>query len=371
MGNLRDSTSPRLHLDHPTNDETAHIWRTTSTEWKGPLNVSQYCTEYAYLSSVPLARDNGMTQWVLVDGDEQSNRRILASCETFLKRALVSDETGNCTDVIAHGIASVYCEPALRKRGYASRMLEELKQTLPTWRTESGKQCVASMLYSDIDPTFYQCLGWDPFPSNHLEFYAEKSPHTATPLFADDLATLCKKDEAILRASMANPSPDNKKKTRFAVLPDHDHIVWHHAKAEFNAQILCGKTPDVKGAISGEDGNRVWAIWAHRFYKHPDDDPSANTLYILRFVTEGNDPAVESIQAVLQAAQDEAQQWGLHKVKLWNPTARLEDLIKQTGMSYRSRARTKDSIPCLQWYGEGDGTPDSLSWLLNEKYAWC
>jgi hypothetical protein len=170
---------------------------------------------------------------------------------------------------------------------------------------------------------------------------------------------------------MSKLSLDSEQKSLFAIMPDHDHIVWHHSKEEFGAQKLFGKTPLVKGAIAGKEGKRVWVIWAHRFYRPPDNESSANTLYILRFATQSAEPAADDIWAVLQAAREEAKQWGLYKVKLWSPTALLEKSIELAGIPYKGRTRTQDSIPCLQWYGEGGGTPELLSWILNEKYAWC
>ncbi|KAL2800029.1 hypothetical protein BJX66DRAFT_292164 [Aspergillus keveii] len=366
-----DSASSRLHLNHPTESETLQIWNQTSSDWRDALTVPQYLEEYAYLLTVPLARNNGITQWILVDNNQPATKRtVLASCETFLKRALFSDPDGKCEQVIAHGIASVYCEPGLRKRGYASRLLEELSKTLPNWRADAGAKCVASMLYSDIDPGFYQRLGWNPFPSYHLEFEPKVAPHGATHLYAEDLAALCEKDETIFRSSLSKPSTESQ--PRFAIVPDHDHLVWHHSKEEFGAQRLFGKTPLVKGAIAGPPGNRVWAIWAHRFYQHPESGSSANnTLYILRFVMENGAPAAEDVRAILQAAQTEAAEWGLGKVKLWSPSKALEDLIETLDVSFQGRTRVRESIPCLQWYGEGDGLPGSLDWVLNEKYAWC
>jgi hypothetical protein len=196
------------------------------------------------------------------------------------------------------------------------------------------------------------------------------APHGATHLYAEDLAALCEKDETIFRSSLSKPSTESQ--PRFAIVPDHDHLVWHHSKEEFGAQRLFGKTPLVKGAIAGPPGNRVWAIWAHRFYQHPESGSSANnTLYILRFVMENGAPAAEDVRAVLQAAQTEAAEWGLGKVKLWSPSKALEDLIETLDVSFQGRTRVRESIPCLQWYGEGDGLPGSLDWVLNEKYAWC
>ncbi|KAL6233093.1 hypothetical protein BDW75DRAFT_216046 [Aspergillus navahoensis] len=388
---LPSSTSPTLALAHPTLAETQQIWDQTSVLWTDALTVPQYLEEYAYLLTVPLARDHGITQWILVDslsnetepGDDlnqrERKRTVLASCETFRKRALIANrctsettETG-CSDVLVHGVASVFCDPELRRRGYASRLLKELSRILPTWQGEGEARCVGSVLYSDIDPAFYKRLGWVPFPSYHLEFEPAHLAHTAEPLCAQDLAALCQRDEEILRASLSTPPPTGDEgKTRFAIIPDHDHILWHHAKEEFGASKLFGpsKKPEVKGAIAGPAGNKVWAIWTHRFYRPPHSDGSSvNTLYILRLVTETSLPTSESLKAVLYAAQSEAASWGLGKVKLWNPPRDLEEAIKVSGVKFEKRNRERDSIPCLNWFGNED--PNEVEWVLNEKYAWC
>lgn len=172
--------------------------------------------------------------------------------------------------------------------------------------------------------------------------------------------------------------------TQLLILPDNDHMRWHHSKEEFVAQKLFGKAPLVKGAISGVRGQAVWAIWTHRFYDHPDKNPTDNTLYILRFVVEDlqlrpdteddikqlSDQQIMGVREVLRAAQAEAAQWNLHKIKLWDPLFSLERAIKLSGILFQRKHWTQDSIPCLQWYGEGSGKPESLNWLLHEKYGW-
>ncbi|KAL4980893.1 hypothetical protein BDW66DRAFT_123436 [Aspergillus desertorum] len=177
----------------------------------------------------------------------------------------------------------------------------------------------------------------------------------------------------MLRAPLSSSPPaGDEGKTRFAIIPDHDHMLRHHAKEEFGASKLFGpsKKPEIKGAIAGPAGNKVWAIWAHRFYRRPhSNDSSANTLYILRLVTETSSPTSESIKAVLHAAQSETASWELGKVKLWNPPKDLEEVIKVSGVKFERRNRERDSVPCLNWLGEED--PDEVEWVLNEKYAWC
>ncbi|KAL4816586.1 hypothetical protein BDW67DRAFT_161898 [Aspergillus spinulosporus] len=393
---LPPSTSPTLTLAHPTAAETQQIWTQTSALWTDALTVPQYLEEYAYLLTVPLARDHGITQWILVDSHDnltvaaddlnrgEGTRRVLASCETFRKRAFLANRLGSddsenfeegCTETVVHGIASVFCDPRLRGRGYASRLLKELSRVLPRWQADEVEKAggVGSVLYSDIDPAFYKRLGWVPFPSDHLEFEPAQLDHAAEQLYAESLAALCQRDEEILRASMSRPSPTGDGgKTRFAIIPDHDHMLWHHAKEEFGARKLfgSGKEPGIKGAVAGPAGNRVWAIWTHRFYRHPqNDDSAANTLYILRLVTETSSPAPESMRAVLHAAQSEAASWGLGKVKVWNPHRELEEAIRAAGVNFDKKKREYDSVPCLNWFGEE--SPDEVEWVLNEKYAWC
>lgn len=46
-------------------------------------------------------------------------------------------------------------------------------------------------------------------------------------------------------------------------------------------EAIFGKVPDIKGAIIGDLGNRVWVLWKHRFDGTPGDKEAANTLYIL------------------------------------------------------------------------------------------
>lgn len=117
------------------------------------LSLSKFLEEYAFLLTASLARNSGVTPWILVDKNQPEDKRtILASCETFRKHAMVGDSDGNVTDVIAHGIASVYCHEPLRKRGYASRLLRELGDVLSRWQVDNNTSAVASILYSDIDP---------------------------------------------------------------------------------------------------------------------------------------------------------------------------------------------------------------------------
>lgn len=388
---LPSAKSPELHLTHPTARECLAIWKLTSTEWKDALSLSQYLEESAYLTTIPLARDGGMTLWVLVDKTLPPDQRpILCSCETFRKRSMVSDAKGILTETITHGVASLFCNPAYRRRGYGSRMMNELATVLRSWQVEH-KKCVGIVLYSDIGKKFYANVGWHPSPTNiHIELapLIASKPLRAKELLSSDLAQLCKEDETIMRKRMTNKSDG---KIQMMIMPDHDHMLWHHKKEEFVCENLFGKQPRVKGVVTGQPGSRIWVIWTHRFYSDPRSASSGNTLYILRLVIENQavasmlpshgrevdfdighrDAQAEQMKMILESAQIEAAEWSLHDVKLWHPTPLIEALIECAGIQYCKVEREEEGIGCLLWYGEGNGRSDTMEWIGNEKYAWC
>ena len=323
-----------------------------------------------------------MTNWILTDKNLPPDQRpILCSCETFRKRAFISARDGILSEKTIHGVASVFCDPVLRLRGYGSRLMRELAEILRTFQAEKTEP-VGSVLYSDIGTKYYADLGWHPFPINaHIELNPVAAPGGSrpTPLLSEDLGQLCEEDEAMIRKALNNVSSNGK--MRMMLVPDLDHMLWHHKKEEFVCKKLFGKQPAIKGAIVGQPGNRMWAIWTHRFYEHPESASSENTLYILRLVIENQatatsdaeqaDSEIEQMRAILQTAQAEAAEWNLHRVMMWGPTPLVLGLVERTGIQHRRIEREHEGIASLLWYGEGSGKEDSLEWLGNEKYGWC
>ena len=379
---LPPAQSANLHLSHPTPGECLTIWKLTSLAWTDALTLPQYLEESAYLTTVPLAKDGGMSLWILVDKTLPPDQRpILCSCETFRKRSLVSDGDGSVTEAIIHGVASVFCDPAYRRRGYAARMMRELTKVLRSWQVKR-MPCVGSVLFSDIGKSYYADFGWRPIPNNtHIEFEPEVSstPLKVTKLLSKDLGQLCLEDETMVRNALTSTSDG---KLRMTVVPNIDHMLWHHKKAEFAAQRLFGREPEVKGAVAGQPGNRIWAIWTHRYYGDPKSASSDNVLYILRLVVEsqGSESThnaeqravlAEQLKAVLQAAQAEAAEWELDHINLWDPTPLERELIGQTGIRHNMVERQSESIASLLWYGNGSDKWNAMpEWVGNEHYAW-
>jgi hypothetical protein len=345
---LPSASSPSLILTHPTTSEIQYTHQLASH-----LNI---------------------THWILTPAEPPGNRLILASCETIEKRCLFKSK-GEVEDGVVHAVAAVFCERGLRRRGYAGRMLRELRDVLGKY----GEGCgVGSVLWSDIGPNYYSGMGWKAYPSFNLELpalrYSEPSLGTVKPLLAEDLAGLCEDDEAMLRASMGETSGSNIK---FAVVPDHRTILWHHMKEEYICnKFFFEKSTDVKGAVAGEVGERIWVIWTRAFYGTVDDPEAGNRLYILRLVVEslysGNEAAqIAKLEAVLQAAQSEAEKWKLPWVEVWNPEPKIRKMIESTALRSRFVERETEGIPSLLWFGDGGGHLESIQWIANEKFAWC
>lgn len=137
--NLPSKDSADVYLATATPEEAEALQHANSSEWKGALNVEAYLRREKYLGAQDLTKDGGLTSWVLVwQPGPAAERQVLSGCETIKKRALVSRD-GNVEEVICHGLCSVFCPPAFRGRGYASRMRPRLGRSWRTGRLIMGK----------------------------------------------------------------------------------------------------------------------------------------------------------------------------------------------------------------------------------------
>ncbi|KAL8968216.1 MAG: hypothetical protein Q9183_002568 [Haloplaca sp. 2 TL-2023] len=390
---LPDSSSPTLRLVQATDAEVIECSKLGSTIWKGPLNLEAYLRREVHLRNTALARDGGITYWVLVDTElpqvTQGPRRILSSCETIRKRELVARSGGEVKEVVGHGIGSVFCDPIYRGKGYAQRMMVELAQILDTWQQEEGDHADFSVLWSDIGKDFYAKRGWNVYLSSHMNLTPiatpgdeDKQTH-ASMLLPGDIEELCSTDEAWLRAATSKASFLGSG-ICVAVSPDAATMQWHHAREEFLAQELRGRHPLHKGALSkSSDGRRTWCIWTRTF--------NQEILHILRLVVEGENPssrrpdntisgedrdqadhAMESaIAVVLKAAQREASAWGMTSVEFWNPSPLTVRAARLIGNSTELVNREDESLTSLRWHGQNPSESTEIEWISNEKYAWC
>lgn len=383
ISELPDASSPELKLVFPTEDEKVQTWTMNHVEWGGALSLEDYLAREPFLATIPLAENGGMRYWILTDSSAApGSRPVLASCETLRKKVFVTDSaTGEVREHVAYGIASVYTIPQYRGRRYASRMLQELGRALGGGFEEvDGKpvQPAASALWSDIGKSFYAKLGWEPRPSLHVSFVVpaptpeSSNQHVVKPITYDNLESFCQLDQDLLKKHLSKHAKDRRPQIAFA--PNYDIIRWHLYRDEFIAdRVFKGQEQTlVKGAVAGEEGKRVWAIWT-RNYRGNGEAAEKNTMYILRLVVEdesaSQDDLAASLAGVLHKAQSEAKQWRLGRIELWNPDPVVDALIKKSGLDHDIIERQKDSIPSLMWYGKEDIS--KVDWVANEKFCWC
>ncbi|MCJ1341581.1 hypothetical protein MMC09_006877 [Bachmanniomyces sp. S44760] len=399
--NLPSGTSPTLVLTHPTDLEQVERWKINGQIWRGSMSMETYIRRERHLANQAFTVNGGITFWILIDSAdpppaENTPRQILASCETFRKRALVINRGGNLEECISHGVGSVFCKPEYRNKGYAARMMKEVGTKLKTWQQPPNQTARFSVLFSDIGKKFYARSGWNPFPSSHIALqplfpsdgpaqHKVSIPLEPKALYAKDIPALCEKDESLLRTQMAQF--DGPHPYQVALIPDAATIQWHHAREEFAAYELSRRNADYKGSVVvSEEGERIWCIWTRTF----GSPAEGNTLHILRLVIDGDseplgrvsEPVDEEqtwsnarlmgIAAVLRAAQLEAAEWGMKEVQIWNPSEVVQVAVRDVlgakeGLVHRDAA----SITCLRWYGNGEGEANEIEWVANEKYGWC
>lgn len=393
--NLPSADSPDLVLTESTKSELLHVWGLHHPMWGPALKFEDYLTREEFLMTVPLAKNGGVTHWILTDRDgAPDNRPIYASCESLRKRALagrLGPDGPVLEDGIAHGIASVFTNPTYRGKGYASRMMSDLGPKLKQWsegRREPKNSdddtvvthSLFSVLYSDIGKLFYAKNGWAAFESTHLCFKPAKAAAgslnaKAKVLGYHDLAVLCHADEKLLRETLARRTKQlssTGKKACAALMPELDQMLWHLMREDFMTKHIFGKTPTVRGAMFGEPGQRIWAVWTRGYYGGLEKI-EGNTFHILRFVVEDESCdeqyIVDGFKAIIEIAQDEAAQWRSFDIQMWNPSPLLKKVAEKSGLQHELVDREKDSIASLMWYG--DEPTASVEWVANEKFAWC
>jgi len=92
---LPDADSPLLALAHPTHAERVATTKHTYATWGFALAEADYLAREEYLTTVPLARDGGITHWILtVASLPPDGRPILSSCESLRKRAVRTAAAG-------------------------------------------------------------------------------------------------------------------------------------------------------------------------------------------------------------------------------------------------------------------------------------
>lgn len=182
----------------------------------------------------PFARDAMRTSIAEVEG------AVVASCETFRMRSRADGVAGE-----SHGIASVYVEPHLRGRGFASTMT-----ALVVAKVGSAPGSQALILFSEVGATLYERAGFVARPTREGSWPAEAGDPGDGPDVLHGPA-------AVARALDRIPVPA----APFVVWPTADPLAWHGTRERGYAETLARPRPSCRGATCGP----VTATWAGDF----------------------------------------------------------------------------------------------------------
>lgn len=251
----------------------------TFDAWGMRLELEGYLERERRLRAHPWAAAN-MVTWLLCD----EAGAPLASCESFKMDSLVQRPGGARERGHSLAIASVFTEPHLRGRGYASRMMALLVERL---RQQPGAH--STVLYSDVGLGPYARAGYVERPGLDLTF----------PPAEGDPAQVV--DALIPEASMAGalaevPLPDDP----VVIWPSASQLDWHLERERIYTAMLAMRRPTACGARAG----RSTAFWAANV---------RNELFVLMM----HAAAASEASALLLAARRMAARCRLERVRLW------------------------------------------------------
>ncbi|KAK0729989.1 hypothetical protein B0H67DRAFT_651640 [Lasiosphaeris hirsuta] len=334
-------------------------WALNAESWAPPLSTSDYIAREEHLSLQGLSKDGRCRYWVVyLRGHPQ---KIIASCESTRQTVLIS-ENGTSREGYGYSIASVYTNPAYRRRGMAAIMLQKVQEQI-----DRGSDC--SVLYSDIGRSYYANLSWLVFSSQQAVLgLAEQGNGTADSAFAPSqpsrtrylsltqLFDLCEVDELFLSTRFDGFPAYGK--TRSAFLPSFAQISWQLAREDFMAEKLLGRSPQNKDILG-----------------HDCRAKKLNVLRIVRVMDPTAEQRIDDVKVLLEAALAEASAWGMSEVVVWNPDEETTMGSKAVGNTHLDvvkvffNERTEGSIPSFRWAG-GKDIKNTL-WEDNFSYGWC
>ncbi|KAH8116316.1 hypothetical protein DFH11DRAFT_1579897 [Phellopilus nigrolimitatus] len=378
-----------LSIFPATREQTIQTRKNSYPHWGRGLTQDQYLAREARLGIFEHAtNETPLTIWVLVPRDDPTTLEFKCSCETYRRKALTRLSNSSVPEnVIAYGIASVFCPPINRGKGYARHMMHLLhwvlapRTLLPRFPASWGpppeefpgyNDARFSVLYSDIGPQFYRSTG----PDEHEEGWVvrdamstiwdvPKDPDVSSADLQNadkDLKVEWLNDEActsvwaadamLIRADLAASSPD--KHTRFTFFPDEGVGAFLARRTVFFIPGQSYSMPEKWGVVlraGPDDSNapKTFATWTL------DVRPPPSTLIATRMF-----PRI--VACMLQAARES----DMERVEVWNLPTELKVIAERLGGKTSER---DEHLNAFKWYGPEKN--EDLKWAFNEKFCWC
>lgn len=360
----------RVELKEQTN-------RDDFEQWGAPeLDLAQYERLELRKRRTKHSQSNSVT-WALVQrgqaavvGDDsdaglKAGGDLLAChCECYWLDCVLRRRSGEIVTGSSFHVGSVFTLPAFRKKGLAAFFLEQVVDRMAKLR----RNAVASILYSDIGPTYYDRLGWRLYPSlvatlslddpknSRATAGSAASGSKLEELFLDDnLSELLVADNDQLVKQLSGEEFAGQE--AFVVLPTRDSIEWLFCVGVHYAEILgFDEAPTQCGANIPEAG--AFVVWSH--------DLKESKLDIVRYRFGSNQ---ETARLLLIAALNEARKFRLSKVAIWSPPEILlsDGILHKLHITFSER---EDSLSSAMIIGEHRSDSAPAVWLANEKYSW-
>lgn len=350
-------------LARATRLQVQESWRLNFQEWADDLSLDQYLArEQTQVDTYPDASFS-QTNWVLLA--DSTSDDILSACETLVRPCVVSrvDTTGGGRQrsvVVGngYGIASVYCRPEYRRRGYAGLMLTLLAQHL-----ENEEGVLGGGLWSDIGPDYYARFGWATHPSRSvsIKIHAPTNHDSSRGdrvsggwITRDQVAGICEADVEDITKEVAQVTPSDA--TIWSFLPTSEVMRWHHARMDYMYSLQSSSPIDTVGYRIDDSG---FALWTLQFSK------TDSILYILRIRYN----SIQHLKVLLDAAVETAVKYSMKKIVIWDKSLREIKQALPTDLDVAEEEMRKGSISALHVNGTSSG--QSIEWHNNQKFCWC
>jgi len=278
----------------------------TAEAWGAGLSAEAYLRRELRLRALAVPR-LGMRTWLLVDKEGC----VLSSCETFTFPSVLRLPEGDSWGH-SYGVASVFTEAALRKKGHATRALDALCQTLGQERDAH-----AVVLYSDVGAAQYARSGFVARPAFDWRWPpAAASVESEAAFFTE---------EALNWRWGARPVAAG----RFVFQPTADTLDWFLERERIYAEELGQVRPKACGAAV----RNSLALW----YAQPKDG---------RLWLHWLDAAdANSSRALVLAARVAARDAGLVEVRLWEDP---DGIPFPEGLEGGARQKRSGGLPMLR-----------------------
>lgn len=310
--------SPTLRIATPA--ECLARDRLTHPEWGQLLGLGPWQLRERRLRGHAWARRAMRSWWLEEEGI------ALASCETFATPCALGDGRVG----VSEGIASVFVEPGLRKRGLGTALIDALVARL----AEEG--ALAAHLFSDVGVAQYARSGFvgEPVQELSLPPLAGEASWEVEGLLRE--AELDRTLEAVV-------APEGE----FVLWPERGQLDWHLERERVYAELLERPRPAWHGATHRGQA----AFWCA--------DLKNDRLVVLLLACASD--ALEPRDALLKAARCVAHDAGLAEVVVWDELA-----LREPPVAGVVRGR-EESIPMRRLLAQGSirdlWIPPRFAWV--------